>query len=205
MSRGLIGGARRGAKAVSVACLGGGFALAMTLFISGAVAGLDDAEKYGRLSLPGRAVLDLPEGDVAVYYEERVTLGEDQVLNQPAGLRVRARGEGGVVDAETVTPNAINTTGRSAREFAKLRIPRAGSYRVTARASQGGSNSPAVTLGLGQWQNLGSSGLRAGLALGGGVLLALLALLLGRRSEEEAPPAPPPPAADSQGPTSIRL
>jgi hypothetical protein len=192
---------------VAVLLLGAGFALAMALGISGAVAGLDDASKYGPLSLPGRAVLDLPEGDVAVYYEERVTLHEDQVLNEPPGLRVRARGDGGgVVEAERVTPNAINATGRSAREFAKLRIPREGSYRVTARAVGLGSNSPAVTLGIGQWQNLADAAKRAALLLGGALVLALVVLFALRRPEEEAPPGPSstPPTA-GPGPTSIRL
>jgi hypothetical protein len=54
------------------------------------------------VSLPGRATLRLPEGDVALYYEERVTLGENEVLNV-GDYQVTARSDGPGSHAPAVT------------------------------------------------------------------------------------------------------
>ena len=201
--RGLVRGARPGARALALGCAVAGSAVALVLFIVSAVANTDDAARYGRVPLPGRAMLELPAGDVALYYEERVTLHEDDVLDVPAGLVVKARGER-TVRSRRGTPNSISLDDRALREFGKLRVPVAGRYRVTARSDAPGSNSPAVTLGRGQLENLGRAGVRAGIALAAGLVLALAALALGRRGDEAPPPAGPPPATPPRG-TSIRL
>ena len=181
--RGLIRGARPGARKIALfaAILGGVGAFA--IFMAMAIGGTSDADKYGRISLPGRGVVDLPKGKVALYYEERVTLGENESLDIPDGLRVTARREV-TVRSEKVLQNAVNLSGRSLREFAKLEIPQAGRYRVSARSDQSGSNRPAVTFGKGQLDSFGRAGLLSGAALAAGLLIALAALLLGRRGYE---------------------
>jgi hypothetical protein len=205
MRRGLVRGARPGARALALGFAVAGSAAALLVFIIGAVGGTSDADRYGRVPLPGKARLELPAGDVALYYEERVTLGKNDVLDVPAGLVVTARGGGETIESRRGTPNSISLDGRALREFGKLRVPAAGRYRVTARADAPGSNTPAVTLGKGQLENLGRSAVRAAIALAAGLALALAALAIGRRDEE--PPATPPlapPPAPARG-TSIRL
>jgi hypothetical protein len=203
--------ARPGARKIALvaAILGGVGAFAIFMYM--AIGGTDDADRYGRISLPGRGTVDLPEGKVALYYEERVTLGENDSLDVPDGLRVTARREV-TVRSEKVIQNAVNLDGRSLREFAKLEIPAAGEYRVSARSRQPGSNRPAVTFGKSQLENLGTAGILAGGILGTGLLVALASLLLGRLGYEPprfsfpvqpgpgaslpgAPPAPPVPGA----------
>jgi hypothetical protein len=164
--------------ALFAAIIGGVGAVAL-IFVF-AVGGADDADKYGRVKLPGTGVVDLPEGDVALYYEERVTLNENDSLDIPDGLRVTARREVTVRSKKTIQ-NAVNLDGRSLREFGKLEIPQAGRYRVTARSRSSGSNRPAVTFGEGQLEGLGTGALYAGAAGGAGLLVALIALMLGRR------------------------
>jgi hypothetical protein len=180
-----------------------GSTLAFVLFLTGAIGGSGEADRYGRVPLPGKKRLDLPAGDVALYYEERVTLNDDDSLDVPDGLVVVAKRELRKVRSEHATPNAINVDGRSLREFGKLTLPAAGRYQVKARSKQGGSNSPAVTLGKGQLESVKRAGIRAGIAEGAALLAALIVLLLWRRPDEDTPAPTPPPAPGT--PTSIRV
>jgi hypothetical protein len=203
--RGLLRGARPGARRIALGCAVAGAGAAFLIFMIGAVGGTSDADRYGRVPLPGRVMLELPAGDLALYYEERVTLAENDSLDVPSGLVVKARGAAGISRSRRGIPNSISLDGRALREFGKLRIPSAGRYRVTARADAPGSNSPAVTLGKGQLANLARSGVRAAIAVAAGLALALAALVLGRRGDEPpASPSPPTATAPSRG-TSIRL
>lgn len=203
MRRGLIRGAHPRARTVAIVLAMSGTALAFLLFMTSAFAGSGEADRYGRVKLPGTKMLDLPAGDVALYYEERVTLDEDDSLDVPDGVRVVAKRELRKVRSERSIPNAINLDGRSLREWGKLEIPVAGRYRVKARSKQPGSNSPAVTLGKGQLQSFKRAGIRAGIAEGAGLVLALIVLLLWRRPDD---PPPAPPVQDARGTaTSIRV
>ena len=182
----MIKRASPGARKVALfAAILGGVASFALIFVF-AFAGADEADKYGRVSLPGKGVVDLPEGDVALYYEERVTLNENESLDIPDGLRVTARREV-TVKSKKVVQNAVNLGGRSLREFAKLEIPQAGRYRVSARSRSPGFNRPAVTFGKGQLEGLGRGAIYAGGAMGAGLLVALAALLLGRRGYTPPP------------------
>ena len=203
--RGLIRGARPGARKAALFVAIIGTAAATALFIVSMVAGAGEADEYGRVKLPGKGTVELPEGKVALYYEERVTLNENESLDLPDGLRVVARREE-TVKSEKAIQNAVNLQGRSLREWGKLEIPQAGEYRVTVRSSSPGSNRPAITFGKSQLEGLGKTALLCGAIEGGGLLLALILLLLGRRGYEgerssfpvpaTAPlPSPPPPRA----------
>ena len=171
-----------------------GSTIALAIFIFKMVEGAGEADKYGRIDLPGSGQIELPEGRVALYYEERVTLSENDSLDLPSGLRVVARRENEVVRSQKTVQNAVNTTGRSLREFAKLEIPRAGRWKVTARSSSRGSNNPGVTLGRGQLEGIGGTAVLVGGIEAGSLLLALLVLLMGRRGyegERSSFPVPP--------------
>jgi hypothetical protein len=216
----MIKRASPGARRIALfATIIGGVAAFALIFVF-AIGGADDADKYGRVSLPGKGVVELPEGDVALYYEERVTLDENDSLDIPDGLRVTARREVTVKSKKTIQ-NAVNLDGRSLREFAKLEIPQAGRYRVSARSRSQGSNRPAVTFGEGQLGGLASGAMYAGGALGAGLLIALVALLLGRRGytpprasvfveptapvpgTQPAPATPPTPPAAPAAPPAV--
>jgi hypothetical protein len=203
MRRGLIRGAHPRARTVALVLAMSGTAIAFILFMTSAFAGSGEADRYGRVKLPGTKMLDLPAGEVALYYEERVTLDENDSLDVPDGVRVVAKRELRKVRSERSTPNAINLDGRSLREWGKLDIPVAGRYKVRTRAKERGSNSPAVTLGKGQLQSFARAGIRAGIAEGAGLVLALIVLLLWRRPDEPPPAAVPP--APRGAPTSIRV
>jgi hypothetical protein len=182
--RGLISGSRPSARRTALFIAIVGTVVATAIFVVQMVQSASEADKYGRIDLPGRGDIELPEGDVALYYEEHVTLSENDSLDIPSGLRVVARRENDVVRSEKTVQNAVNTDGRALREFAKLEIPRAGRYRVSARSSSPGGNDPGVTFGKGQLEGLGKTAIVAGGIEGGALLLALIVLLLGRRGYE---------------------
>jgi hypothetical protein len=177
-------GARR--VALFAAILGGVGAFAL-IFVFAAT-GADEADEYGRISLPGKGAVDLPAGDVALYYEERVDLSENESLDIPDGLTVTARREV-TIRSKKVLQNEVVLDNRALREFGKLEIPQAGRYRVSARSRSPGFNRPAVTFGKGQLEGLGRGAIYSGGALGLGLLVALAALLMGRRNYT------PPPAS----------
>jgi hypothetical protein len=203
--RGLFRGARPGARRFAVVCASAGALIGFALFLAAAIGGTSEVDRYGRLPLPGKRAFDLPAGDIAVYYEEHVTLHDDETLDAPDGIVVKAKRERRTVKSRRTTPNAINTGGKSYEEFGRLRIPAAGRYVVKARSRQPGSNRPEVTLGKGQTEALKRGGIRAGIALAAGALLALVALLVARRGDEPPPSAPSQPTSPPRRPTSIRL
>ncbi|MDQ3935842.1 MAG: hypothetical protein M3340_14555, partial [Actinomycetota bacterium] len=176
-------GARRFALFAVILGVAGGIALGVV----SCVEGVGDADKYGRVSMPGKGTLELPEGDVHLYYEERVTLPEDTSLDVPKGLVVVARREE-TIRSKRGPNNAISLDGRALTEFATLDIPAAGEYRITVRTKERGSNRPAVTFGKGQFENFATAALKWAASSGAGLLVALIALLVGRRGY--TPPTP---------------
>jgi hypothetical protein len=184
----VIARARPGARKLALFAVIAGVAAGIALGVIGCVEGVDDADLYGRVSLPGKGALDLPEGDVALYYESHVDLPENDSLDVPSGLRVVAQRENTRVRSKKVVNNELGIGNRTLREFAKLEIPREGRYRVTVRSEAPGAYDPAVTFGKGQLGNLGESGLRAGLPMAAGMVGALLILLFGRIGYEPLTP-----------------
>ena len=194
-------GTRPAVRKLAIAAAALGAAGALILFIAGAVGGASKYDEHGRVAVPGKGTLEMPAGKVAVFYEERITLGENESLDAPENLRVSARREVTVRAKRKKIGNAINLDGRSMDEFATLELPQAGRYRVRVRGS--GSNTPAVTFGEGLGEGFLDAGKNAGIALGAGLALAALLLLAGRigyqpepavRYVEQPATAPPPPA-----------
>ncbi|HEX2435490.1 MAG TPA: hypothetical protein VHI76_02465, partial [Solirubrobacterales bacterium] len=52
----------------------------LVVVIVGAVRGFTASDRYGTVPMPGRETLDLPAGDVTVYFQENVDLGENENL-----------------------------------------------------------------------------------------------------------------------------
>jgi hypothetical protein len=118
----MIRGAHPRARRIASVAVALGAIAGFGLFIAGMVSGCGDADRYGRVPLPGQAFIDLPAGDVALYYEERVSLSENESLDIPRGLTVEARREV-TVRSKGVLHNSISTDDRALEEFAKLSIP----------------------------------------------------------------------------------
>jgi hypothetical protein len=152
-------------------------------------------DTYGSVSVPGQQVLELPEGDVRVNFENDATgSGETRsVRDRPQGLAVRVLPADGGEEIEVKdVPHWLfsSITGDRGHEpFGKIEIPRAGSYRIRvtdddssdfdfAAASRPETGSaPEITFGQRPWSPVDSvllSAILAGLA----VFLAVLLLTL---------------------------
>jgi hypothetical protein len=142
-----------------------------------------DHDKYGTASVPGKQVLELPEGDVRVNFENDTTGSGDtrSLQDRPEGLAVRiapAAG-GGDLAVEDVPAWLFSSISgdRGHEPFGKVEIPSAGSYRVQVSADDAGGSGPEITLGQRPWSPLDSVLLGAILA-GVTVFLAVFLLTL---------------------------
>jgi hypothetical protein len=169
--------------------------LAITWYILGGFP--RDHDKYGRVSVPGQQVLQLPAGEVRINFENDTTGGGDtkSIQDQPPGLAVRVSpAAGGKEIAVEDVPSWLFSSIRNDRghePFAKVEIPAAGGYQVQAtdeqaggfdsaaarRSAPGTGSGPEITLGQRPWSPLDSDLLGAILA-GLVVLMAVFLLTL---------------------------
>jgi hypothetical protein len=156
-----------------------------------------DHDKYGSVSVPGQQVLELPEGEVRVNFENDATGSGDtrSIQDRPQGLAVRilpaAGGE--PIEVKSVPGWLFSsiTGDRGHEPFGKVEIPSAGSYRVqltddaahgldsaaASRPASGTDSGPEIALGQRPWSPLDSVLLGATLA-GLAVFLAVILLTL---------------------------
>ena len=112
----------------------------------------DQRDQFGTVRTPGTALLELPEGEVAVNYFERGVDLSDRTLDVPADLRVvvRPAGDGGsrvleLRDAGLATEEWVNSEG-TGRRMAEIDVPEDARYRVAVSGARGRQN-PEVSFG----------------------------------------------------------
>ncbi|CAN5483324.1 hypothetical protein BH20ACT15_BH20ACT15_03340 [soil metagenome] len=125
----------------------GTFAAAFVLLFVNLIAGVDDTDAYGRVGLPGTGAVELPDGEVSVFYEER---GEK--VRRPRGniaYEVRPQGGGPVLASKG--PGSVDEeaseNGFSRVSFDRIDVPSGGTYLVEAGPVRGDRPSPALTFG----------------------------------------------------------
>ena len=126
----------------------GMFAAGCGLAIWGAVEGIGETDAYGRVAVPGKASLELPEGDVSVYFESgslksalkssREDVGLSIVSDSGEPIDLRGRGS---VDEEVSEGDVTRVN------FDRVEIPEAGTYSVRATAEEKLSRDAALTFG----------------------------------------------------------
>jgi hypothetical protein len=116
-----------------------------------------DSAQFGSVPVPGKERIELPKGDIDIYYAEKVDpeagvplIAPDDLLytvSAPDGssLRVDSRG----ADAES-------TGDGMARLIGAMRVPEAASYTVTTDSSESAQRiQPALTFGQGPFAAIG--------------------------------------------------
>jgi hypothetical protein len=96
-----------------------------------------DFDKYGEITIPGTAVLALPEGEVWLNFENHATQSGDSTTidDRPPGLTVRVSpvGGGDALDVDDVPRWFSSTSGDRGHEpWEKVDVPEAGDYFVVA-------------------------------------------------------------------------
>jgi hypothetical protein len=118
-----------------------------------AIALSDHSDEYGSVAVPPGGTIHLPEGKVAVFYDEAAASSETTTLQAPLQFTVTPAGGGPALDDEP-TANEGNSTSETARSedfftqrtVAKVDVPAEGEYVVRAAQGQGFSG----TMSFGQ-------------------------------------------------------
>jgi hypothetical protein len=145
---------------------------AIALFVIEAVGATRDANAYGQVPVPGRDSVTLPEGEVIIFYGERIGRYEHSPLAVPSNLRLRVRTTNGQQLLGS-TPYGFNRFGDGdyvRRSIAKLRVPEAGSYEAVSPTRVPGAVEPVISFGHTGTRNFGY----VLFVLSGGLLLAAI-------------------------------
>jgi hypothetical protein len=134
--------------------------------------GTRDATKYGGVSSPGRASVNLPAGEVIIFYGERPGLEPSIPLRVPPNLTLRVRTTNGqALLGSTPYLSAVFDDGDyQRRAIAKLRVPEAGDYEAVSGTRVNGAVDPVISFGENGTRNFGY----VLFVLAGGLLLALI-------------------------------
>jgi hypothetical protein len=160
---------------LGVAVLAAGLGLGLPKLLSG------DHDKYGRVAIPpGRGTVELPAGEVIVFYEEARAISAKEVFPEPQiDWSIRPAGGGAALPLDGDGGRETNVgVDRAWTDFEGLDVPESGPYRVVVRKLETRGASPAITFG--------TSGVTASalaLVIGGaliGVTLITLALVIRR-------------------------
>src|SRR5919112_4690792 len=108
-----------------------------------------DHARYGKVEIPGKETLRLPDGEVRLSFEGRVSGGgESRTLEDPPpGLDVTVRsGSGRRLKVESVSSSLYSiASGDSGHEpYGKIDVPERGRYQVKTTA-EGGTGSGRIT------------------------------------------------------------
>jgi hypothetical protein len=174
-------------RTVSILLLGAAVAVALATAFS------NHSDDYGKVPLPQGGAVHLPQGKVVVFYSQPAD-ASDQVT-VPFSLQVAPAGGGVPVPVSTDTGTTSDIEGDRSQTIgelgavAKLRVPSAGNYVVSA---SGDLPPGAASLEFGT--NAGDAVLRRWHLLAGLVLASILIALIPvprskRRWEDEAEPS----------------
>lgn len=105
--------------------------------------------RHGSVEVPGESVVELPAGQVAVYYEDAFRWRYSQRPEPWAGFSMLVSDEQSGERVDLAPPEAQTTfksRGRNRIPFGSLNLPRAGRYRVKAQIDADATQ-PRITFG----------------------------------------------------------
>ena len=142
--------------AISVSALIG---IALVLFVGYLLLAAfeGDSAQFGSVAVPGREQVELPKGDVDIYYSEKVDPDAGVPLITPDDLQYTVTGpEGQGVTVNSRGDDAESTGDGMTRLIGSLQAPEDGLYTVTTESSQAAQRiAPAVTFGQGPFAAVG--------------------------------------------------
>jgi hypothetical protein len=129
-----------GVLAVTVAC-------AIVLFVIEALGSTRNATKYGDVSVPGRASVNLPAGNVLIFYGDQPA--RDTPLIVPPNIRLRVRTTNGqaLLGSTPFAGGQFADGGYERRPIANLRVPEAGDYEAVSASPEPGAVNPVLSFG----------------------------------------------------------
>jgi hypothetical protein len=158
---------------------------AIALLVIEAVGADRDANAYGEVAVPGRESVALPEGEVIVFYGERIGLDQQSPLAVPPTLRLRVRTTGGaLLGSRPIGFSQFDDGDYVRRSVATLDVPEAGPYEAVSPTQLPGAVDPVISFGKNGTRNF----VYVLFVLAGGLLLAsILAVGTALRSRLDRP------------------
>ena len=165
----------------------GGATVATIYIVLALVLTLGDADRYGKVPLPGEGQVELEEGTAVVNYQARANLPSETSIDEPDNLRVRVKPVGGgeplaLEDGSHISSYNLNDL--AGTSVWKVEVPVSGRYGVVASGSGG---YPQEQIAFGAYVDIGAVLLRGFLIIVGGLLVAGALALQSRRLRR--PPA----------------
>ena len=145
---------------------------AIVLLVVEAVGANRDAHAYGEVPMPGRESVNLPAGEVIIFYGERIGRFEHSPLPVPPNLQLRVRTASGqsLLGSTPYSFNQFNDGDYVRRSIAKLRVPEAGDYEAATPTNVPGAIQPVISFGRDSTKDFGY----VLFVLAGGLLLAAI-------------------------------
>ena len=129
---------------LGIAALAAGLGLGLPKLMS------SDHDKYGRIPVPpGRGTVELPEGEVIVFYDEARAISGSVAVPEPViDWSIRPTGGGAPLPLDGDGDRESNVDDERAwTDIEGLDVPEAGAYRVAVRDLETRGSSPAITFG----------------------------------------------------------
>src|SRR3954465_6780064 len=145
---------------------------AIVLCVVEAVGASRNAHAYGEVPMPGRESVNLPAGEVIIFYGERTGRFEHSPLPVPSNLQLRVRTASGqsLLGSTPYSFKQFNDGDYVRRSIAKLKVPEAGDYEAVIPTNVPGAVRPVISFGR---DNTGDFG-NVLFVLAGGLLLAAI-------------------------------
>jgi hypothetical protein len=162
--------------------------------VYGAVMAFTASDRYGSVPMPGRETLELPQGDVTVYFQEGVQLRENENLRPPSDLRVQIRGSEAGPSLRVVRSGTSSQVGGGFGErvsIGDIDVPEEGDYVVAVAPTKENRVDPAIVLGDDVFDGFGDA-IPVGLLIlvvgvGAAALIAVITFVRRRRLSETGP------------------
>lgn len=145
---------------------------AIVLFVAELVGGGRDANAYGQVAVPGRESVNLPSGDVIIYYGARNPSGR---LSVPPNLQLRVRTTSGqlLLGSTPYVFDQFDDGDYVRKPVAKLRVPEGGDYEAVSPTTVPGASAPVISFGH---EGSRDYGYVLFVLAGGGLLAAILGI-----------------------------
>ena len=121
--------------------------VAIVLFVAELMGGGRDADAYGQVAVPGRDSVNLPAGEVIIYYGERRSEGGTLAVPPRLQLRVRTTSGQLLLGSTPYVFKQFDDGDYVRRPIAKLRVPEGGDYEAVSPTSAPGAVQPVISFG----------------------------------------------------------
>ncbi len=147
--------------------------VAIVLFVAELMGDDRDADAYGQVAVPGRNSINLPAGEVIIFYGERDSGGGTLAVPPKLQLRVRTTNGQLLLGSTPYVFDQFDDGDYVWKPIAKLRVPESGDYEAVSPTVAPGAVDPVISFGHEGGRDFGYV---LFVLVGGGLLAAILGI-----------------------------